>query len=297
MTAIVVSYQPEFAALARLLTAVSPQVGRVVVVDNGSGAEVDTWLRGHFPGVECLRLKQNYGIAYAQNRGIEWAAQQGATSRVLLLDQDSEPELDMVAALLAVLQRLVDDGHPVACVGARYTDDRQDNPPPFLRLHGLRLERCPCLTPDSVLAVEYLIASGCLIPLPVLEQVGGMREDLFIDYVDIEWGLRAKRFGYQSFGVCRARMKHNLGCDPIKFGERYIPLHSPLRHYYHFRNAVLLYRESWVPLNWKLVDGWRLLLKYGFYGIFAKPRLAHWRLMTLGLWHGLRGKSGKLERD
>lgn len=280
--------------MARLLTAVTPQVGRVVVVDNGSDVEVDSWLRENFPGVECLGLGRNYGIAYAQNRGIDWAVRQGTVSSVLLLDQDSEPEPGMVAALLAALRRLVDDGQPVACVGARYTDDRQQNPPPFLRLHGLRLERCPCLTPDSVLAVEYLIASGCLIPLSVLEQVGCMREDLFIDYVDIEWGLRAKRFGYQSFGVCGARMRHSLGSEPIKFGERYIPLHSPLRHYYHFRNAVLLYREPWVPRNWKLVDGWRLLLKYGFYGIFAKPRLAHWRLMTLGICHGLRGKSGKL---
>lgn len=293
--AIVVSYQPEFTTLTRLLNAVIPQVGRVVVVDNGSSAEVDSWLRGHFPGVECLGLARNYGIAHAQNRGTAWAARQGSFNSVLLLDQDSEPEQGMVGALLLAKQRLVGEGRLVACVGPRYTDERQQNPPPFLRLRGLRMERCPCAAPDSVLEVEYLIASGCLIPLPVLEQVGGMREDMFIDYVDIEWGLRAKHFGYQSFGVCNARMKHSLGCDPIRFFGRYIPMHSPLRHYYHFRNAVLLYREAWVPINWKLVDGWRLVVKYVFYSIFAKPRMKHWQMMTLGLWHGLRGQTGKLE--
>jgi len=122
-----------------------------------------------------------------------------------------------------------------------------------------------------------------------------MREDLFIDYVDIEWGLRARHQGFQSYGVCSAYMRHSLGDHPINFFGKNIPLHSPLRHYYHFRNAVLLYREAWVPLNWKLVDGWRLCLKYVFYSLFAKPRMAHWRMMTLGLWHGLKGKTGKLE--
>lgn len=58
---------------------------------------------------------------------------------------------------------------------------------------------------------------------------------------------------------------------------------------------VLLYKEPWVPLNWKLVDGWRLCLKYVFYSLFAKPRMAHWRMMTLGVWHGLAGKAGKLK--
>jgi rhamnosyltransferase len=72
-------------------------------------------------------------------------------------------------------------------------------------------------------------------------------------------------------------------------------VHTPLRHYYHFRNAVWLYRQNWVPRNWKWVDGYRLLLKYVFYSLFARPRVTHWRMMTLGIWHGLRGRAGCLE--
>jgi len=70
-------------------------------------------------------------------------------------------------------------------------------------------------------------------------------------------------------------------------------MHTPLRHYYHFRNAVLLLKERWVPGNWKLANGWRMYLKYFFYSLFAKPRFLHWRMMTLGLWHGLRGITGQ----
>jgi rhamnosyltransferase len=124
-----------------------------------------------------------------------------------------------------------------------------------------------------------------------------MREDLFIDYIDIEWGLRAKAKGFQSFGVCDAEMYHSLGEEPISLLGKKFPNHSPLRHYYHFRNAIHLYKESWVPLNWKLVDGWKLLQKFGFYSLFGKPRRDHFMMMSRGLLHGLLGKSGCFKSD
>lgn len=291
IVAIVVTYQPTLDILDQLLVALWPQVKSVVVVDNGSHFDLEAWNRERVTNpVELLLLGENRGIAAAQNVGIQWARDRGA-GFVLLMDQDSVPAPDMVEKLLSALSEQL----LPAAAGPRYMDARQDNPPPFIRVHGLRLVRCACATEKSVVPVDYLIASGCLIPMSVLDKVGGMRDDLFIDYVDIEWGLRARHHGFHSYGVCPAHMQHSLGDHPIKFFGKSIPLHSPLRHYFHFRNAVLLYREPWVPLNWKLVDGWRLLLKYVFYSLFAKPRLAHWRMMTLGVWHGLVGKTGKTE--
>jgi rhamnosyltransferase len=289
IVAIVVTYQPDLDTLDELLNSIINQVHTVLIVDNGLGLD-------HFssrypdPRVRFLSTGFNKGIAAAQNLGVTLARQLNANF-VLFFDQDSVAAPDMVRKLLEAFKAL----SAVASIGPRYFDTRQDNPPPFIRIKGLRLHRCKCNTADTVLPVDYLISSGCLIPMSVLDRVGGMREDLFIDYVDIEWGLRARHQGFQSYGVCSAYMRHSLGDHPINFFGKNIPLHSPLRHYYHFRNAVLLYREAWVPLNWKLVDGWRLCLKYVFYSVFAKPRMAHWRMMTLGLWHGLKGKAGRLE--
>src|SRR5690606_10075289 len=117
-----------------------------------------------------------------------------------------------------------------------------------------RVRRQTCSADTAVVEVDYVIASGCLIPFDVIETVGGMQEELFIDYVDIEWGLRAQHQGLQSLGVCAAVMQHQLGEKPIRFRGRLIPVHSPLRHYYHFRNAVWLYRQSWLRKDWKTVD-------------------------------------------
>lgn len=291
VVAIVVTYHPDPDLLGAQLTRLAPQVTDVVLVDNGSPCDLVAWNAQREPAAAAvIALGENRGIAAAHNAGIQWARNRRAEF-VLLMDQDSIPAPDLVERLASALS---EQSSP-AVVGPRYLDERQDNPPPFIRIRGLTLERCACSTEDSVVPVDYLISSGCLIPMSVLDKVGGMRDDLFIDYVDIEWGLRARHHGYQSYGVCSAHMQHSLGDHPIKFFGKNIPLHSPLRHYYHFRNAVLLYKEPWVPLNWKLVDGWRLCLKYVFYSLFAKPRMAHWRMMTLGVWHGLVGNAGKLE--
>jgi rhamnosyltransferase len=293
--AVVVTYRPETHKLELLLDSLMHQVEGVAVVDNGSSDSFLAWLGAYQSAIplKIFRLGDNKGIATAQNFGIEYAAQQQA-AYVILFDHDSQPESDMVAKLKAVAEAKEAAGVAVAAVGPRYRDERQDNPPPFIQIHGLKVKRQPCTCGDSVVEVDYLIASGCLMPMSALAAVGNMQEEFFIDYVDIEWGLRAKNMGFQSFGACAALMSHDLGDEPFAFLGKKYPHHSALRHYYHFRNATWMYRQSWLPLHWKLADGWRLVLKYGFYTIFAKPRHQHWWMMTKGVWHGLSGRMGRL---
>jgi len=296
VTAVIVSYHPDFDKLVGLLKALTPQVQGIVVVDNGSSEAVVAWLYSVcLPiSLKVIPLGENLGIARAQNEGISAARNDGA-DYVILFDQDSVPAPDMVAQLMAAAERQAARSIKVGGVGPNYLDSRQGNPPPFIKVSGLRVHRQLCATPDAVVEVDYLIASGCLIPMSTIDDVGGMLDDLFIDYVDIEWGLRAKTKGFQSFGVCGAMMAHDLGDEPIDFlGKRY-PLHSPLRHYYHFRNAVWMYRQGRLPIYWRLADGWRLFLKFGFYTLFAKPRLQHLKMMTKGVFHGFIGRMGRLD--
>jgi rhamnosyltransferase len=294
-TAVVVTYHPDRGRLSALLQALASQARATVVVDNGSGLEIASWLKKEeAAGRIYLRLLgENIGVAAAQNCGIEFA-QQLQSDYVVLFDHDSLPAPEMIPRLVMAAEQKAAEGYKVAAVGPRYVDPRQSNPPPFIRVLGLHLERRSCTSPDSVVEVDYLISSGCLIPMETIQDVGPMRNDLFIDYIDIEWGLRAKARGYQSFGVCGAEMFHSLGEEPIPFLGKKFPNHSPLRHYYHFRNAVHLYKESWAPLNWKLVDGWKLIQKFGFYSLFGKPRTDHFRMMTKGICHGLAGRTGNI---
>lgn len=293
---VIVTHHPCIDRLSALLSSIHSQVHLVVVVDNGSSGEFKAWLKKRLgPLVEGIFLQENRGIAVAQNLGILSARRQGA-SFVLLLDQDSLPASEMVACLLAAANKMAAvSASKIAAVGPQFRDERQNDRVSFSRTRRMRTIREKCHDTSSIVKVDYLIASGCLIPLPVLDAVGLMREDFFIDYVDIEWGLRAKRHGFESFGVCSAQMQHDLGESPIRLGSRTFPVRGPLRHYYMFRNAVWLYCRLPIPLNWKVIDGWRLMLKYVFYTLFARPRLTHLKMMTIGIWHGVRGRLGKLD--
>jgi rhamnosyltransferase len=295
IVSVVVTYNPEPERFKALLASALPQIDRVVIVDNGSKAYALEWIRRLIlpERVELIELGLNVGIAAAQNVGIRRARDLGA-AYVLLFDHDSIPEERMVETLMDVVLEKDSQGIKVAAVGPRYFDERQNNPPPFIEVKGLRVIRHACVTGQNCVPVSYVIASGSLIPLKTLDAVGDMREDLFIDYVDIEWGLRAATMGYQTFGVCNALMQHDLGDAPLTFMRRSIPLHSPLRHYYLFRNAVLLYQQKNLPFKWKLGDAGRLLLKFGFYALYGEPRLAHIKMMSLGLFHGVCGRSGPL---
>lgn len=296
VVAIIVTFHPDREALLQLLDQLLNQVEYTVIVDNGSDPDLAAALAvRQRPQERFLPLFDNTGIAHAQNMGIHEARGLGAEA-IVLFDQDSRPALDMVSSLLAGLTRLQQEGQRIAAIGPRYLDERQKNPPPFLQIRGLRLVRHQHPPEgEDLVPVDYLIASGCLIPMSTLEEVGGMSVPLFIDFVDIEWGLRASSMGFHSYGCFSATMEHALGDPPIRFLGKNYPTHSPLRHYYHFRNAVWLYQQKWVPLNWKLRDGWRLLLKYGFYSLFARPRHRHFLEMSRGLCHGLGNRLGRFD--
>lgn len=295
VVAVVVTYEPELDALGYLLDVLRGQVNSVVVVDNGSKPDLDAWnnKRGTH-AVDLIRLGENLGIAKAQNAGIEWAKNRGAEF-VLLMDQDSVPATDMVENLLNAVSTLEAEGKAVACVGPCYTDQRQATSSPFVRMERMKIRHIPCNASTPLIPVDFVISSGCLIPMKVLNAVGGMQDDLFIDYVDVEWGLRARRDGYQSYGVYAAKMQHSLGGEPIRFFGRIFPSHSPLRSYYRFRNGIYLLRQPWSGKMWFFTDARRLILLYVFFAFFSDSRLEHIKMMSLGIWHSFFGRMGRFE--
>lgn len=289
IVAVVVTFRPDLQRLRCMFLSLLPQVQHIVLVDNGSNDEVVDWVNSwKNPSLCGVYLGVNAGIAFAQNRGIALAMSMGAT-HILLMDHDSIPAPNMIKELYLALQ-----AKPrAAAVGPWYTDSRnQQQNRPFLRVTGLRAQRLGCTGAGQVLEVDHLIASGCLIPVAVLNRIGPMREDFFIDMVDIEWCLRARAAGYQLYGVCQARLEHRLGDNPIRILGREFITHSPWRHYFHVRNAILVYRAPFVPLNWKLVSAWSLILKMGFYVLTSTHRVQHLQHIWLGLQHGITGRSG-----
>lgn len=296
VVAVVVTYHPD-RMISEELTALVGQVSRVLVVDNGSGDKDFGFLDDNEerPPTELIRLGMNRGVGAAHNVGIR-RARELVASHVILMDQDSLPRPDMVENLLAAEQTLLGWGHKVGAVGPVYHDPRLSKSWPFFRISRFGVRALECSGEPHV-PCDLLISSGTLIRMSVLAEVGLMNEAYFLEHVDTDWSLRARLAGYSLYGVCDARMNHQLGDATVRIpltGRR-VQVYPPYRHYYMFRNSLLLWRKPHAVLPWKLNEIKRLLSRLIFFPLFVAPRLERLRFMILGLWHGFLGRTGPLK--
>ncbi len=287
--AVVVSYNASPARLTQQFQQLLAQVSTVVWVDNGSSSPLpDGHLSSEPSQLHRIQLPRNLGIGAAQNVGIHWAIQAGAT-HILLMDDDSLPAPDMVSQLLHSLATQPKAG----AVGAAYHDPRrQASHTPFSARQGFRLQWLPCIDSSCTWPVDHLIASGCLIPVHVLQTVGNMREDYFIDWVDIEWCLRASNHGYILYGVCAAALEHTLGNSVTCVFGREIPCHPPWRHYYQARNFILMLRNTPMPWQLRIHMAWRQLKRFLVFSTLVPGRATYARMWVLGIIHGYLGHTG-----
>lgn len=298
--AVVVTYIPDIHVLRELLMALSPQVACVQIVDNSprSDIRVPALLNElNLDNTYLLRLGDNLGIARALNDGVKAAVAMGA-SHFLLCDQDSLPASDMVAGLLRAQAELLSQGVRLGAIGPTFTDAHTGMTFPFqVEVPGNVFYSHKCSSSEDYLVDSLtLITSGCLIPVEAWASVGPMREDFFIDYVDIEWSYRARAAGFKLFGTAWASMLHRMGDAQLRvwfFGWRKESAYSPLRVYYRVRNFIGLCKSDFMPLRWKVRNGWYTMGVVYTQAIFGRARLSSLLMAVRGIRDGVRGLMGR----
>jgi rhamnosyltransferase len=287
--AVVVFYNPDAACIERA----NRLAARIhcVVVDNTPDVRPASEL-GLAGAIEYLPNGENAGIATAINQGVE-ALIRGGFDMAIIFDQDSEPPASLFTELPKVIDAANASGERVALAGPAYEDVRLRGLAPFVRFKWGTLER---IVPqgDQPIEVDFLISSGSCINLRWWSSIGPMDDALFIDFVDLEWCVRAKQKGYRVLGVPWVHMSHELGGEPVRVLGRAYPMHSPLRHYYLFRNAVVLIGRSYVPWTWKSSELVKFPVRLVIYSLMPSQRMAHLKMALLGMWDGIRGRLGRL---
>jgi rhamnosyltransferase len=214
-----------------------------------------------------------------------------------MLDQDSVPAADCVERLYEAAHRLDKDGVSVGAVGPRVLDRRTGRAYSFKRFTFTGIRHSFCGGDAGVIATDFVIASGSLIAMDTLLEIGPMDEGLFIDRIDIDWCLRAAKLRYGVYGVCAARLQHEPGerSRRVWIG-RWIEaaVHSPERNYYMIRNSVVLYRKPYAPLRWVINDALWLLGIVVISCVVAPARMRRLGLVLRGIWDGLRRVQGPL---
>ncbi|MFM0043748.1 glycosyltransferase family 2 protein [Paraburkholderia sediminicola] len=265
--------------------------GCCVVIDNTEEARSASEL-GLDDRIVYVPNGQNRGIATAINQGIERLIAAKCTT-ALLFDQDSDPSPELLTRLPRLLEVELRKGGRVAVIGPAYEDSRLGGVAPFVRFGCLKLRRIQP-TGFEPIEVDFLITSGSCLNLAAWRDIGPMEDTLFIDFVDLEWCVRARSKGYAVLGAPTLRLVHALGGEPLRIFGRTYPSHSPVRHYYMFRNAVALVKRSYIPWSWKSTELVKFPVRLVLYALFMRPRGSHLHMAILGIWHGLTGRTGEL---
>jgi rhamnosyltransferase len=233
------------------------------------------------PSVEVIRNPVNAGIARALNQGAQ-AAMDSDADWLLTLDQDAAPGPEIVR-----IAGHACDAYPwqsrIAVIGSASRAD-------LARSSGPASRGRPWIETSAA------ITAGSFISLAGLRAIGGFRDDLFVDYVDIEFCLRARASGYRVLASRAPTMTHRIGQPTVRsIGRRAVTPtnHSAVRRYYITRNRLLVWRRycrtdsRFVAQD--ILASQRELLKVL---LFEENRKSKVRAMLAGIMDGLRGSTG-----
>jgi rhamnosyltransferase len=285
--AVVVTFKPDTTALLKLLGQINKETD-FIVIDNGTPAidQIADSIRAYKKCKDFIRLENNEGLAKALNKGIDWALA-NQCDYVFLFDQDSSLCDLFVSRMVSAYQDAAFYSEKgIAAVGPRLINPLSMRQTPFKLFNRfmLRTDR-PFANLESHFTADFLITSGSLIVLQHIEKIGGMKENYFIDNVDLEWCFRAKSLGFDLIGTDAAVLYHAIGERSLSPLVRagIIAQHNPSRTYYSSRNRTHLYSVKYSPLGWKIRDIVRFFIKATWLVLASPDRKSYWHNIRLGI--------------
>ncbi|MBR3660497.1 MAG: glycosyltransferase family 2 protein [Bacilli bacterium] len=197
-------------------------IDKIYVVDN---SDDDIIRIKNDKKIEYIKLYENLGIAKALNIGAKKAINDGY-DYLLTMDQDSKISSSNIIAMLNFIEQnknnlkigLVSPYHNIKSG----EDDRINN------------------TYEEKIEV---MTSGNIIDLKAYQEIGGFKDWLFIDCVDMDYGMNLNKHGYKVIRLNDVILEHELGKVKIhKLFNKEYPCynHSPIRRYYMVRNTLYL---------------------------------------------------------
>lgn len=282
---IIVCFNPKVDTLLNLCNKLTNNNFNIVLVDNSNDLMLFELIQSD--NIHFIQLKENIGIAAAQNKGISYAMDKNA-DLFIFFDQDSEIEDDFLEELLSPLSLDI----PMV-TSPVFIDKKAGFQFPSYKLNKYGLLKQVKPINKLVYDVDVIISSGCATNRITLNIVGLMNEDYFIDFVDTEWSLRCLRQQVPLKVVPSAKMIHAIGDRSIDLKIIRLFIHSPIRSYYKLRNSFLFIRSPYVPLLFGLKEIASALI-HNFIIIFlVKNKMQYFKNYYQAILDGIIGKTGK----
>ena len=276
LSVVIVNYHQwgETADLVRQLgrsSCLSSGKAEVVVVDNHSPANpIAGWLRRR-RGVSLRRWSSNRGFARGVNEGCRLS--QG--NWFLLLNSDMTVREGFLDGVLALSHHLENETPRAGIVGFQLRNpdgSRQWSTGPFPTLAGtltgliLPRSRRKYRRMRTRQRTQVPWVTGCclLVRRECLHDLGGLDEDFFLYYEDVDLCLRAKKRGWTVWYEPGLRVVHHRPLHaravavPIRVLSRYSLLIYAAKHWPRWQSQVLariVRAEGWVRNRWKRWKG------------------------------------------
>ena len=217
---------------------------RAVVVDNASGdlpeiarAVADNaWSEW----VTLIAAPRNGGFAYGNNLGVERAYADGQPAYVYLLNPDAQVRPGAIGVLVRFLE-----AHPRAGIaGSSFETSEGDDWPYAFRFpgllseldQGLELGIVSSLLQPWVVArrmtqisqpIDWICGASMMIRPEVFAAIGGMDENYFLYYEELDFCYRAKQAGFSTWYVPDSRVMHIGGQSTQLTGAAAAPRRFP----------------------------------------------------------------------
>jgi len=263
----------------------------MVAVDNSPQADPGLHECLREQGIQVIFNRNKGGLAGAYNRGAEVLLERRCEV-IFLLDQDSDIEALFFENMMQACRELD-------------TEEFLVGP----KIYEVNLGKCmPVFQPGKYLPKRLriddqnegmfpslcIISSGSAISAASYRKLGAFREDYFIEYIDIEYSLRAVSQNVPVYMNAAVTMRQTTG-KIERHGDKYTTNHVAWRRYYGARNAVhclYVHRASW-GLHW--VSGLLAFLQVLRVLQYERQKLKKITAITCGYLDGLFGLLGTFE--
>jgi len=274
----VIFYNPDISIIDNIITYID-EIDYLFVIDNTEKADkkIASKLKKFGEKIEYHSFGENLGIAKALNTAAKTAIDKGY-SHLLTMDQDSSFDKKNISVLKKTA--LKNNSKNFSVISPVFTLNNES--------FDISMPHADILT-----EVKSVITSGCILNLQAFSSAGGFCEKLFIDQVDHEFCLRARKHGYKTYIIHDCFLNHKLGeSENVKFlfFKTRVTNHSYIRRYYMTRNGLYLAAHYWseIPetIRKMTADNLKII-------IFEKDRIKKLRSVVLGIFDFLRGHYGK----
>jgi len=295
---IIVSFFPNLQELLSSLIQLKGELEEVCLVENGSDPKVQIELKATLeknktliPKIHWIINPTNIGLASAQNLGIAYGMEKQVPF-FLFLDDDSLLTKGSLSSMKEFL--LSNQDYGMVAPKLIHLNSNRIQKYPIIHSTGWIYRRPLYEKNDFLENVSTVIASGSLVRENCFRNIGKMRDDYFIDCIDIEFCLRLRANDWKIAVLQSAVLKHKLGEEKefkTPLGQIYPTNHSPLRRYYMTRNRIWTWKLYGLkfPL-WFLYDIGNFIFDVIRFTLFDKERVKKWKMLGRGIVDGILEK-------